>query len=48
MVVIDTNVFISAAGNRAGTSWQCFVLFAKRRFQLAVSRDILEEYETVA
>jgi putative PIN family toxin of toxin-antitoxin system len=48
MVVIDTNVFISAAGCRAGDSWQCLVLFARRRFQLAATREILAEYETVA
>jgi putative PIN family toxin of toxin-antitoxin system len=47
-VVIDTNVFISAAGSRAGFSWQCFVLLAQRRFQLAVTREILMEFETVA
>jgi putative PIN family toxin of toxin-antitoxin system len=48
MVVIDTKVFISAAGNRSGVSWPCFVLFARRRFQLAVTKDILAEYERVA
>jgi putative PIN family toxin of toxin-antitoxin system len=48
IAVIDTNVFISAAGKRAGISWQCFVLFARRRFQLAVTKDVLTEYETVA
>jgi predicted nucleic acid-binding protein len=46
IVVIDTNVFISAAGYRAGHSWQCLVLFAERRFQLAATREILAEYET--
>jgi putative PIN family toxin of toxin-antitoxin system len=48
IVVIDTNVFISAAGSRAGFSWRCFVLLAERRFQLAVTKDILTEFETVA
>jgi putative PIN family toxin of toxin-antitoxin system len=48
IVVIDTNVFISAAGTRAGLSWRCFVLLAERRFQLAATKDILAEYETVA
>ena len=48
MVVIDTNVFISAAGNRTGVSWSCFVLLAKRRFQLAATAEILAEYERVA
>ena len=48
IVVIDTNVFISAAGSRAGISWRCFVLLAKRRFQLAVTMEMLREYEEVA
>jgi putative PIN family toxin of toxin-antitoxin system len=48
IVVIDTNVFISAAGSRTGLSWQCFVLLARRRFQLAVTKEILTEYELVA
>ncbi len=48
IVVIDTNVFISAAGTRAGLSWRCFVLLAERRFQLAATKDILAEYETAA
>jgi predicted nucleic acid-binding protein len=47
-VVIDTNVFVSAAATRIGASWQCFVLLAQRRFQMAVTRDILTEYETTA
>ena len=46
--VFDTNVFISAAGTRKGLSWRCFVLFARRRFQLAITREILAEYEKVA
>jgi len=46
-VVIDTNVFISAAGTRGGLSWRCFVLLAQRRFQLLVTREILTEYEVV-
>jgi putative PIN family toxin of toxin-antitoxin system len=45
-VVFDTNVFVSASVTRIGVSWQCFVLLARRRFQLAVTRDILDEYET--
>jgi putative PIN family toxin of toxin-antitoxin system len=48
IVVVDTNVFISAAGSRAGFSWRCFVLLAERRFQLAVTKEILTEFETVA
>jgi putative PIN family toxin of toxin-antitoxin system len=48
IVVLDTNIFVSAAGSRASFSWQCFVLLAQRRFQLAVSKEILEEYEYIA
>ena len=47
-VVIDTNVFISAAGSRANRAWRCFVLLAQRRFQLAVTKEILVEYEYTA
>ena len=48
IVVVDTNVFISAARSRAGFAWHCFVLLAEKQFQLAVTREILEEYELVA
>ncbi|MGD0207355.1 MAG: putative toxin-antitoxin system toxin component, PIN family [Verrucomicrobiota bacterium] len=48
IAVLDTNVFVSAAGSRANLSWQCFVLLAQRRFQLAVTKEILEEYEHTA
>ena len=48
IAVIDTNVFISAAGSRASLSWRCFVLLAQRRFQLAVTREILAEFEYTA
>lgn len=48
IVVIDTNVFISAAGSRAGLSWRSFVLLAQRHFQLAVTKEILAEYERTA
>jgi putative PIN family toxin of toxin-antitoxin system len=47
-VVLDTNVFISAAVSRTGVSWQCFVLLARRRFQLAMTEEILTEYRTTA
>jgi putative PIN family toxin of toxin-antitoxin system len=46
--VFETNVFVSAAGSRTGVSWQCFVLLARRRLQLAVTEEILTEYETIA
>jgi putative PIN family toxin of toxin-antitoxin system len=48
IVVFDTNIFISAAGSRAGSSWRCFVLLAARQFQLAVTADVLKEFELVA
>ncbi len=48
IVVIDTNVFISAAGLRSGISSRCFVLLVQRRFQLAITREILSEYEWTA
>lgn len=47
-VVFDTNVFVSAAASLAGISRRCFTLLARRRFQLAVTREILIEYETAA
>jgi uncharacterized protein len=47
-VVFDTNVFVSAAISQTGLARRCFVLLARRRFQLAVTREILDEYETVA
>jgi putative PIN family toxin of toxin-antitoxin system len=47
-VVFDTNVFVSAAISQTGLARRCFVLLARRRFQLAVTRDILAEYETTA
>jgi len=48
IVVFDTNIFISAAGSRAVSSWRCFVLLADKRFQLAVTANILNEFELVA
>jgi len=47
-VVFDTNVFVSAAISQTGLARRCFVLLARRRFQLAVTREILAEYETAA
>ena len=46
-VVADTNVVISAIF-WPGESRQCFVLWAKRRFQLATTRPLLDEYREVA
>jgi putative PIN family toxin of toxin-antitoxin system len=47
-VVFDTNVFVSAAASHTGSSRRCFSLLARRRFQLAVTAEILVEYETAA
>jgi putative PIN family toxin of toxin-antitoxin system len=47
-VVFDTNVFVSAAASRSGSSRRCFSLLARRRFQLAVTKEILHEYEIAA
>ena len=47
-VVFDTNVFVSAAASAAGSSRRCFSLLARRRFQLAVTGEILAEYEAAA
>ena len=47
-VVFDTNVFVSAAASAIGSSRSCFFLLAQRRFQLAVTKEILTEYEEVA
>ena len=44
-VVFDTGVLISAIGWR-GPAHRCLALAARRRCQLAVSTDILAEYET--
>jgi putative PIN family toxin of toxin-antitoxin system len=47
-VVFDTNVFVSAAISHAGPSRRCFALLARRKFQLAVTAEILTEYEAAA
>jgi putative PIN family toxin of toxin-antitoxin system len=47
-VVFDTNVFVSAAVSLTGSSRRCFSLLAKRQVQLAVTKEILTEYETAA
>lgn len=47
-VVFDTNVFVSAAVSQTGLSRRCFALLARRRFQLAVSQEIFDEYEYAA
>jgi putative PIN family toxin of toxin-antitoxin system len=47
-VVFDTNIFVSAAASLTGSSRRCFSLLALRRFQLAVTGEILAEYEASA
>ena len=46
-VVADTNVIISAIF-WPGESRQCLLLWAKRRFHLAITVSIFEEYEAIA
>ena len=46
-VVADTNVIISAIF-WPGDSRRCMALWAKRRFHLAVTVPLLEEYEEIA
>lgn len=44
VVVVDTNVVVSATFWPTSEGRRCFYLLAKRRFQLAVTVAILEEY----
>ena len=46
-VVLDTNVVVSGIFWR-GDSRKCLVLWAKRRFQLAITTAIFEEYCEIA
>jgi putative PIN family toxin of toxin-antitoxin system len=46
-VVADTNVVISAIF-WPGESRQCLTLWAKRRFHLAITRPVFEEYGQIA
>jgi putative PIN family toxin of toxin-antitoxin system len=48
IVVLDTNVFVSAAFWPKGESRRCFYLLARRKFRLAVTVDILKEYREIA
>jgi predicted nucleic acid-binding protein len=48
IVVFDTNLFVSAAISQTGLSRRRWVLLAQRKFQLAVTKEILVEYETAA
>ena len=46
-VVIDTNVFLAAAFWK-GTARKCWALCASRRYLIAVTREILDEYQRKA
>src|SRR5881227_2773166 len=46
-IVADTNVVISAIF-WPGESRQCLALWARRRFHLAITLSIFEEYEEIA
>ena len=46
-VVVDTNVVVSAIFWR-GNSRDCMALWARRRFHLAISPAIFEEYREIA
>lgn len=46
-VVFDTNVIISAIFF-GGVSRRCLLLWAGKRFQMAVTREILDEYSATA
>ena len=48
VIVIDTNTFIAAGWSVNSHARQVFAAVARRRFRLAVSRAILEEYRGVS
>jgi uncharacterized protein len=48
MIVVDTNVVVSAAFWPGSEDRRCFVLLARRKWRLAVTEVILEEYRSVA
>ncbi len=48
IVVVDTNVVVSAAFWPRSEDRRCFVLLARRKYRLAVTADLLEEYRTLA
>ena len=47
LAVLDTNVFVAAIGWR-GASCRVVVAAARRQIRLVLTREILDEYETVA
>jgi putative PIN family toxin of toxin-antitoxin system len=48
IVVVDTNVVVSAAFWSRSEDRRCFVLLARRKCRLAVTEAILDEYRTLA
>ena len=48
IIVVDTNVVVSAAFWPRSEDRRCFLLLARRRCRLAVSEVILQEYRTLA
>lgn len=48
IVVVDTNVVVSAAFWPRSEDRRCFVLLARRKCRLAVTAAILDEYRAVA
>ncbi len=48
IVVMDTNVVVSAAFWPRSEDRRCFLLVAQRKFRLAVTEVILDEYRAVA
>lgn len=48
IVVVDTNVLVSAAFWPASDDRQCFVLLARRKCRMAVTEVILDEYRALA
>jgi len=48
IIVIDTNTFISAGWSANAHARRVFAAVARRRFRLAVTSDILQEYRGVS
>jgi hypothetical protein len=48
IIVVDTNVVVSAAFWPKSEDRRCFTLLARRKCRLAVTEDILDEYRSLA
>lgn len=48
IVVVDTNVVVSAAFWPKSEDRRCFSLLARRRFRIAITQVVLEEYRALA